>query len=158
MSNSSTRYFEDFSLGEKFETQGVTIDQCDITTFAGFSGDFNPIHTDEEFSKQTQFGGRIAHGFATISKMTGKFNQLGYWDGSVIAMLENGWSFYHPVKPGDTVHAELTVGLLEESRSKDKGVIRVDFNVLNQNHKTVITGFLKLLLRKREIPARQLVN
>ncbi len=147
--NSNTRFFDDFSIGEKFVTQGVTIDQCDITAFAGFSGDYNPLHTDEEFGKTTPFGGRIAHGFATVSKMTGKFNQLGYWDGSVIAMLENGWSFFGPVRPGDTVHSKLTIGELVEWKTKDKGVVKIDFDIRNQRDETVITGFLKLLLRKR---------
>lgn len=147
--NLTTKYFENFSIGEKFETHAVTIDQCDITTFAGFSGDYNPIHTDEEFAKKTPLGGRIAHGFATISKMTGKFNQLGYWDGSVIAMLENGWKFLSPVRPGDTIHSKLTIAELSESKTKDKGVVRIDFDICNQHGKTVTTGFLKLLLRKR---------
>jgi len=147
--NSSTRYFDDFSVGEKFVTDAVTIDQCDITTFAGFSGDYNPLHTDEEFGKTTPFGGRIAHGFATISKMTGKFNQLGYWNGSVMAMLENGWSFYGPVRPGDTVHSKLTIGELVESKTRDKGAIKIHFDICNQRGETVIKGFLKLLLRKR---------
>lgn len=147
--NLTTKYFEDFSLGEQFETQAVTIDQCDISTFAGFSGDYNPIHTDEEFAKTTQFGGRIAHGFATISKMTGKFNQLGYWDGSVMAMLENGWKFFRPVRPGDTIHSKLVIGELAESKTKDKGAVRIDFDICNQHGETVTTGFLKLLLRKR---------
>ncbi len=147
--NSSTRYFDDFSVGEQFVTDAVTIDQCDITTFAGFSGDYNPLHTDEEFGKTTPFGGRIAHGFATISKMTGKFNQLGYWNGSVMAMLENGWSFYGPVRPGDTVHSKLTIGELVESKTRDKGAIKIYFDICNQRGETVIKGFLKLLLRKR---------
>lgn len=146
---SNTRYVEDFSIGEKFVTHGVTIDQCDITAFAGFSGDFNPLHTDEEFAKRTAFGGRIAHGFATVAKMTGKFNQLGFWDGSVIAMLENGWRFLGPVHPGDTVHSKLTIEEIVKSEGKDRGVVKIAFDICNQDDKIVITGFLKLLLRKR---------
>lgn len=148
--NKNTRYFDDFTLGEHMTTDAITIDQCDINQFAGFSGDYNPLHTNEEFAKKnTPFGGRIAHGFATVSKMTGKFNQLGYWDGSVMAMLENGWTFHRPVRPGDTVHAELTIGELVESSRKDRGAVRIDFDVRNQGDETVIKGFLRLMLRKR---------
>jgi acyl dehydratase len=81
--------------------------------------------------------------------MTGKFNQLGYWNGSVMAMLENGWSFYGPVRPGDTVHSKLTIGELVESKTRDKGAIKIYFDICNQRGETVIKGFLKLLLRKR---------
>ena len=146
--NANTKYFEDFSLGDQFTTDAITIDQCDINLFAGFSGDYNPLHTNEEFARPL-YGGRIAHGFATVSKMTGKFNQLGFWDGSVMAMLENGWSFLLPVRPGDTIHSELTIGELVESKKKNKGAVRIDFDVRNQRDETVIKGFLRLMLRKR---------
>jgi acyl dehydratase len=148
--NPNVRYFDDFTLGETFETGGVTIDQCDITQFAGLSGDHNPLHTNQQFAETTQFDGRIAHGFLLISKMSGKFNQLGYWDGSVIALLETGWSFSLPVKAGDTIHGRLTVAELKETKKGDRGVITVKFEVMNQRDKKVIEGFLKLMLRKRE--------
>ncbi|MEV7085544.1 MaoC/PaaZ C-terminal domain-containing protein [Streptomyces sp. NPDC093085] len=93
-------YFEDFSLGERFTSDGVSLEAGDITAFAGLSGDQNPIHTDEEYARRTPLGTRIAHGVLVVSKMTGRFNQLGFWDGSVIAMLENRWAFHRPVHAG----------------------------------------------------------
>jgi len=147
--NPKARYFDDFREGETFTTQGVTIDQADINQFAGFSGDFNPLHTDEEYAKKTPFGGRIAHGLVAVSKMTGKFNQLGYWDGSVMALLETGWTFLKPVKPGDTIFAKLMVTSLKESKSRDRGVITIKFDVLNQTEEKTTEGFLKLLLKKK---------
>jgi acyl dehydratase len=144
-----TRYFDDFTIGETFKTGGVTIDQSDITQFAGFSGDYNPLHTDEQYAQTTPFGGRIAHGLVPVAKMTGKFNQLGYWDGSVIAMLETGWNFFKPVRAGDTIYAMITVADLKESASKTKGIITLKFEVLNQSEEKVIEGFLKLMLKKR---------
>ncbi len=147
--NPNIRYFDDFTLGETIETGGVTIDQCDISLFAGLSGDHNPLHTDEQHARATQFGGRIAHGFLLISKMTGKFNQLGFWDGSVMALLETGWTFLQPVKAGDTIFAKLTVADLRESKkNRDRGVITVQFEVMNQHDKKVIDGFLKLMLKR----------
>jgi acyl dehydratase len=148
--NPNARYFEDFQKGETFNTGGVTIDQGDISQFAGLSGDFNPLHTDEEYARATPFGGRIAHGMLAVSKMTGKFNQLGYWDGAVMAMLENGWTFHRPVRAGDTIFARLTVADLQESATGDKGVITIRFEVINQREEMTTMGFLKLLLKKRK--------
>ncbi|MEW6185082.1 MAG: MaoC/PaaZ C-terminal domain-containing protein [Thermodesulfobacteriota bacterium] len=147
--NPQVKYFDDFTLGESFETNGITIEQGDISQFAGLSGDYNPLHTDEEYAKETPFGGRIAHGMLVVSKMTGKFNQLGYWDGSVMAMVETGWTFQRPVKAGDTVFAKITVAELKESGKKDKGVATLKFEVLNQRQEVTMEGFLKLMLKNR---------
>jgi acyl dehydratase len=43
------------------------VTEADIVNFAGLSGDFHPVHTNEEFAKATPFGGRIAHGLLTLS-------------------------------------------------------------------------------------------
>ena len=56
------RAFEDFALGEIVVTDGRTIDVSDISAFAGLTGDFYPLHVDEEYARKTPFGGRIAHG------------------------------------------------------------------------------------------------
>lgn len=139
--NPNVRYFDDFTLGETFETEGITIDQSDINQFAGLSGDFSPLHTNEQYAQTTQFGGRIAHGLLSVSKMTGKFNQLGCWDGAVIALLETGWKFLRHVQAGDTIHAKLTVAELKESKTRENGVITIRFEVMNQNEIKVFEGF-----------------
>jgi acyl dehydratase len=53
-------YFEDWQVGEEFETAHRTMREADIVIFAGLSGDYNPLHTNEEFAKSTVFGTRVA--------------------------------------------------------------------------------------------------
>ena len=61
------RYFEAFSLGETFETYGRTITETDLVTFAGMTGDHNPLHQDPEFAKDiSPTGGVIAHGMYSM--------------------------------------------------------------------------------------------
>ena len=55
-------YWEEWVVGAEFETAGRTITEADIIMYAGLSGDYAPLHIDEEYAKKTQFGGRIAHG------------------------------------------------------------------------------------------------
>ena len=55
-------YWEEWQIGQEFISPARTITEADIVMFAGLSGDYNPLHTNEEYCKQTQFGGRIAHG------------------------------------------------------------------------------------------------
>ena len=60
-------YFEEFEIGKIFQSPGRTITEADVVTFAGLSGDYNPLHTDAEFAKETIFGERIAHGMLGLS-------------------------------------------------------------------------------------------
>ena len=60
-------YYEDFSIGDEFTSPGRTVTETDVSVFAGLSGDYNPLHTDEEFAKETIFGTRIAHGLLGLS-------------------------------------------------------------------------------------------
>ena len=61
------KYFEDFNIGDSFITVSRTVTEADVTIFAGLSGDYNQLHTDEEYAKKTVFGGRVAHGFLVES-------------------------------------------------------------------------------------------
>ena len=45
--------FNEFNIGDEFTTASRTITEADVVNFAGLSGDFNPLHTDEEFGKST---------------------------------------------------------------------------------------------------------
>ena len=60
-------YFDDLEVGQEWTSGGRTVTEADIVNFAGFSGDFNPIHIDHEFAKTTPFRRPIAHGFAVFS-------------------------------------------------------------------------------------------
>ncbi len=84
-----------------------TITEADIVLFAGVSGDNNAVHTNEEFAATTQFGGRIAHGFLTASVISAAVaNRL---PGPGTVYLGQQLRFKAPVRPGDTVHATVTV-------------------------------------------------
>ena len=55
-------YYEDFTVGQVFRTQGRTITETDLVSFAGWSWDTNPVHTDAEHSAHGRFHHPIAHG------------------------------------------------------------------------------------------------
>src|SRR3954467_85242 len=77
-------FFDEFELGQSWDSPARTITEADVTLFAGFSGDFNPLHTDEEFAKTTQFGGRIFHGPGVFAIATGLESRLGLKEGTAI--------------------------------------------------------------------------
>ncbi len=84
-----------------------TVTEADIILFAGISTDVNPAHIDEEYSKATMFGGRIAHGMLSAGFISAVLaNKL---PGPGTIYLSQTLKFKAPVRPGDTVTATVTV-------------------------------------------------
>ncbi|MDA7429084.1 MaoC family dehydratase [Primorskyibacter aestuariivivens] len=107
--------FEDLEIGMS-ATFSKTITEADIVLFAGASGDNNAIHINEEFAQTTPFKGRIAHGFLTASTISAAIaNKL---PGPGTIYISQAMSFTGPVRPGDTVHAEVVVKELIAGRSR----------------------------------------
>ena len=142
-------YFEDFEVGVSHVTAARTITEADVTTFAGLSGDFNPLHTDEEFGKATPFGGRIAHGVLTLAVATGLTNQLAIYEGTTIALTELTTRFTGVVRFGDTVHVVLTPAEKKEHKKPDRGIVVFDLEVKNQRDETVLAASWTCLQRRR---------
>ena len=93
-----------------------TITEADIVLFAGVSGDNNAVHTNEEFAATTAFGGRIAHGFLTASVISAAVaNRL---PGPGTIYLGQQLRFRAPVRPGDTVHATVTVKSIDVAKAR----------------------------------------
>ena len=81
-------YLEDFEIGKEYTSMCRTITEADVVNFAGLSGDFNPLHMDEEFGKSNLFGRRVAHGALGFIISTGMNNQMGIHEGTTIAFIE----------------------------------------------------------------------
>lgn len=139
--------FEEFKEGEIYISQGRTITETDVVAFAGLSGDYNPLHTDQEFSKQTPWGERIAHGMLVASIATGMANWTGVFKGTTIALLEQVIRYKGAVKFGDTVHLELEILEKKQSSKSDRGIVTVAARMKNQADEVVQDGEWKLLMK-----------
>ncbi|MBC5767047.1 MaoC/PaaZ C-terminal domain-containing protein [Ramlibacter albus] len=132
------RYFDEFKLGERFESPRRTITQTDIINFACLSGDFNAPHVDFEFCKTQPYGEIIAHGPLVFSIAAGLLCQLGLNDGTIVAMMGvDEWRAHAPVKHGDTIRAVATVDELKLTSSGTRGIVTFRRTVLNQRDETV---------------------
>ncbi len=97
---------EDISVGMSAAT-AKTISEADILLFSAVSTDVNAVHLDEEYGKTTPFGGRIAHGMLSASLISAVLgNRL---PGPGVIYMSQSLRFRAPVRPGDTVHATVTV-------------------------------------------------
>ncbi len=141
-------YFEDFEIGHVSRSRGRTITEADIVNFAGLSGDFVELHTNEEFAKTGPFGRRIAHGLLILSISSGLMVQMGQTTDTVVAFYGiDRLRFVRPTFIGDTVRVEKTV---VGRQDKEKGgVITFETSVLNQNHEPVLVYTDKLMVRRR---------
>ena len=141
--------FDQFNLGDVFTSQARTVTETDVVNFAGLSGDFNPLHTDEEFGKSTPFGARIAHGMLVASMATGMANWSGVFEGTTIALMEQVIRYKGAVMFGDTVHLELTVAEKKETSKPNRGIVKFDTAVVNQDRKAVIEGQWTLMMVRK---------
>ena len=142
-------YFEDFEIGTEYVTRSRTITEADVVAFAGLSGDFNPLHVDEEFGKKTIFGTRIAHGLLGLSVASGLINQMGIGEGTVIAFLGLTWNFKAVIRFGDTITVHQRVAEKRETSQNDRGILRMAITVLNQNVEVVQDGEHVLMVKRR---------
>ena len=123
----------DLKMGDSFSTSREVTDEV-IRKFAEVSGDYNPIHLDEEFAKTTRFGKRIAHGMlsgAFISAVLGnEFKERK------IVYLSQTMKFTAPVFIGDTVTATGTITNIRE----DKGIVTLETVCTNQSGEMLVKG------------------
>jgi 3-hydroxybutyryl-CoA dehydratase len=120
-------------VGDKFSTARLVTDEL-IRKFADVSGDYNPIHLDDEAAAKTRFGRRIAHGM-----LSGAFISavLGYeFSERSIVYLSQTLRFVAPVFIGDTVTATATVIKIRE----DKPVITLETICTNQKDEVLVKG------------------
>jgi 3-hydroxybutyryl-CoA dehydratase len=149
-----TTYLEDLREGSEYRSAARLISSADITAFAGLSGDFSPLHTDDEWVREnTPFPGRIAHGALIFSISQGLPTPV-IDDIAVIAFLEFQRTLVAPVYPGDTISARWTVSQVRWSRSSpDRGIACLHVAVFNQDGAVVQRGADTYLAAARPSPA-----
>lgn len=147
-------YFEDMQVGDTAESMGRTITEADIVGFAGLSGDYNTLHTDAEFAKNSIAGQRIAHGMLPLVVSSGLYTRTAY----NLAMMEQltamteirSWKFKKPVVIGDTIR--VMQELVEKSDPRpdsNSGKIVFRRTVLNQRGEVIQQGEVVQLIKKR---------
>ena len=144
-----TKYMEDLQVGEQFVSAGRTITEADIVAFAGLSGDFNQLHTNEPWVRaHTPFRGRIAHGLLVLSISSG-LAVPGLDELELLAYLEESRKMVAPTYPGDTIHVQMIVEALRPSASRpNAGVVTFTVEVVNQDAQTVQQGVDVLLVSR----------
>ncbi|MBL0731783.1 MAG: MaoC family dehydratase N-terminal domain-containing protein [Desulfosarcina sp.] len=146
-------YLDDYSIKEKIISPARTITETDIVNFAGFTGDWHPLHTDVEYAENSAFKSRIAHGMLILSIGMALPFRLGPYSSilpkSFIAFYGmDEIRFTAPVRIGDTIHCEVEI-LEIIDKDNSKGVLTTRNLIINQDNKVVVSFTMKLFCGKR---------
>ncbi len=145
-----TRYLDDLEPGLTFATNGVTLTEAEIISFA-WQHDPQPFHLDIGHAARSPYQGLIASGFQSLLLCFRLFIQTGVFRVSSIGspgIDELRW--LAPVRPGDTLHAEVEVLEVRPSKSKpDRGIARLKYRAVNQQGEAVLSMIVNHLLLRR---------
>jgi 3-hydroxybutyryl-CoA dehydratase len=129
----------EFRAGE-IATFSKTVTEADVYAFAGITGDFNPLHVNAEFARQSRFGERIAHGMLTAGLISTVLGMRLPGPGAIF--LGQTLKFLKPVRFGDTITAEAEV----LSYRSDKRIVTLRTICTNQHAERVLEGEATLMV------------
>ncbi|HWQ32758.1 MAG TPA: MaoC/PaaZ C-terminal domain-containing protein [Blastocatellia bacterium] len=143
------KYFDDFEVGQEGTSAGRTITEADIVNFAGLTGDWYELHTNQEWAARSPFGQRIAHGALIFSIATGLALRMDPPSEALIAFYGlDHLRFVKPVFIGDTIHVRQKV-IEKTERDAQSGVVTVQSEVINQRAQVVVSYVAKVLYKRR---------
>jgi 3-hydroxybutyryl-CoA dehydratase len=140
--------FDDYHVGETFDSYARTITETDIVNFTCFAGLKLPIFIDEEFCKKhSPFKTRIAPGFMTCSIAAGMLEDIvGPYTIANVGL--DKFRFTTPVKAGDTIHITVVIQEKRDTRNPERGVLTFVTRVINQHQQQVLEFTSSNLMRK----------
>lgn len=135
--------YSDIKMGQSAEIVH-TITENDIQAFGDLSGDYNPIHFDDEWAKQTMFEGRIAHGILTSAFISAALGMRLPGTGSIY--MSQSMRFLGPVRIGDTITARVEVVNLNDEKER----VTLRTTCTNQEGTLVLEGEALVAMMKLE--------
>ncbi len=137
-------YFDMIEVGQRWESPRRTVTQADVSMFAGLTGDYDPLHMDHEFARNSPFGQPIAHGLLGMSFVAGLASNAPRVHTVAFESVAK-WDFMRPIYFGDTVHVINEV--IEKSpQGKRRGHVQWKRQLVNQKGEVVQEGIFETLV------------
>ncbi len=136
--------YHDIMAGDRIRTGSAHITAELIDNFAELSGDRYAIHLELEAARASGFDNRVAHGLLVLSVVDGLKNNA---EAKLLGLVSLGWNwrFEHPVLLSDIIRCEMTITRKRIIRSNQRGIVQIEFDVLNQSNQRVQCGHNELL-------------
>jgi len=141
-------YLDDLRVGMEWELPEVTIDRERMMDFARLY-DPLPLHLDENYAKNTRFGGLIAPGVMSFMSIWAKFVELGVFGDQLVAGLSTKIEWMKPVYPDDILKATIRISDIQR-RSVHNGVAETTLIAVNQHGEAVLRNVTDSIVMYRE--------
>ena len=140
MNNPLDYSFDKIEVGLKHSFEVIINDEI-VGNFAKISGDFNPLHMDEQYAIKTKFGKRVCHGMllsSFFSRLVGM-----YLPGKNALYFSQNLNFVGPCFIGDqvTIKGEVT------DKSESTKIIKLKTTIKNQDGKSLVEGTAQVIVR-----------
>jgi acyl dehydratase len=141
-------YWDDAVTGQECVSPAVTVTEAMVNAYAELTGDFTPVHVDEDYARATPFGTRVAHGLFGLSLADGLKTRS---DMHFVPGMSLGWTwdFKLPIKLGDTLRVRFRVGAKREVKRPGWGIVILPSELINQRDEVVQLGEHRLMIPKR---------
>lgn len=143
------RYWDDACEGDVCLSPEYRMTAERINAYAELTGDFTPVHVDEDYARTTPFGTRVAHGLFGLSLADGLKTQSEY---RFVPGMSLGWTwdFVRPIRIGDVLRVRFSVTGLRPSRSRPGwGIVILPSELINQDDEVVQKGEHRLMIPRR---------
>ena len=147
LSSNQGKYFDDFSIGDKYVLPSRTQTSGVFSMFQAASGDNDPIHYDVEYCRERGHPNMLAHGLQVfIQTAAGAGTFPSEVKNSLIGLIEVSGKMLKAVYREDTLYPELTITKLTPQNST--GIIEMEATIFNQKKILVFKGIHKYLIKK----------
>lgn len=140
-------YFDELSIGMKTAIPSAVIEKEEMLDFAK-KYDNIPLHTDEEYARNTRFGGLIAPGVMSFLCVWAKYLEVDFFSEELIAGMSTKIEWFKPVFPQDVLTAEAEITGLTR-RNERNGIAEVTINAFNTKNELVLKATTEALLKSR---------
>ncbi|MFW5790128.1 MAG: MaoC family dehydratase [Bacillota bacterium] len=131
--------YDSFHVGDT-ASFSKTITESDVSNYAGITGDFNPVHIDQEYAKNSFFKDRIVHGMLSAGLISAVLGTKLPGPGAIY--LSQDLKFRKPVKINDTITAKVEV----TEKKPEKKILKLKTICFNQKDDEVLTGNAEIML------------
>jgi len=139
--------FEDLAIGQIFTCHGRTLTETDLSLYSMLTGDWHPIHADEDFARTTKLGQRMFQGSFGIALAIALSADLMQLRNPIIAALGiRDWSFKSPLVIADTVHVELEIADKRVTSDGRRAVIGRRLRLLKSDKSVAQEGTADLMV------------
>jgi acyl dehydratase len=141
----------DLPEGKTFRTDGWTITESHVVTFAGLTGDHFQLHTNEHYARGTEFGTRIAHGPLIYATAMGQLYQSRVFVDAALALLGvDRLRHRAPCAIGSSIHTVATIVKSQLTRDAERAVVVADVRVEDEHETVLMDCEVSILVRAHE--------